>query len=530
MTSLVPSNGRLDDIARGIKADQARGRAAFTDALEANLSIGHQLRAAKKLLPDKQEFGRWFRAQHFGFTTQWARTLRTAAENEPEVRAEIESQLSHGSANLEKAVKQVVPPEPKPAPVVEVEPAPSAPVIKPPPPDPVQGPTDHTYDVDRFVEDGLVCLPDCPHPDHETEPGADAPAEDVGEGVPVAAAGVPGADGPEVAAEVATTEGESPSPDGVPSVELPEPPEVAPDVALTASGVPAPDSPSEPSLLGAVAGMADSTPAIPASNDDPTCACCGHRYEPRGEDDPWAGHLDGYCDECASMRCDAAGAHPIKVDLADWAVATDQARTDRGPFNDEQWSVTVAGSGREAFDLLLAFVRESPNAYYATWLGDFQAIADAAAGTEAAVEIVGEGEAPVREDGGGVVPGQPAPSPDEPVIVLGEHAENWAVDAIRFDGAKGADGVEGNGAGPDGTPGAPPLLPSRYDEMTAQEIIAEIEFISSSDELTGQVYWYESEHEGRVEILNACHELLYIQPGDTVHSDGSITRAEAVDA
>lgn len=35
------------------------------------------------------------------------------------------------------------------------------------------------------------------------------------------------------------------------------------------------------------------------------CWCCEDPIEPRGEDCPWEGRMDGYCYSCASRRCDA---------------------------------------------------------------------------------------------------------------------------------------------------------------------------------------------------------------------------------
>lgn len=37
---------------------------------------------------------------------------------------------------------------------------------------------------------------------------------------------------------------------------------------------------------------------------DAACWCCGEPAPIRGEGDPWEGRLDGYCESCASTRCD----------------------------------------------------------------------------------------------------------------------------------------------------------------------------------------------------------------------------------
>ncbi len=38
---------------------------------------------------------------------------------------------------------------------------------------------------------------------------------------------------------------------------------------------------------------------------DTTCWCCQKPHKQRGDNDPWEGRLDGYCDDCATARCDA---------------------------------------------------------------------------------------------------------------------------------------------------------------------------------------------------------------------------------
>jgi len=163
VSKVVPSNGRLDDLAREIHSEVQQGRAAIVDALDCQLRIGQKLKAARRLLPEDKEFGSWFSAQGFGFTPAWGRTLRTAAENESEVRMVVASQLATGRANIEKAVKAVTAPK-----VARVEPVATVPNNDPapiflPPPGPVQGPEDHTYDMEHFKATGvLVCLEGCP--------------------------------------------------------------------------------------------------------------------------------------------------------------------------------------------------------------------------------------------------------------------------------------------------------------------------------------------------------------------------------
>lgn len=98
----------LDEIADVIRAEQAKGRAGLEQALDSHFAIGHCLLAARRELPSNQAFGAWMAAEAFGFTRQWANRLCQAAEHEPAVRTTLESQLSNGRPNLEKAVKRVL--------------------------------------------------------------------------------------------------------------------------------------------------------------------------------------------------------------------------------------------------------------------------------------------------------------------------------------------------------------------------------------------------------------------------------------
>lgn len=272
MTGIVPSSGRLDDIARGIHGDWARGKAAHGEMVDAYFAIGHQLRAARKLLPRDDVFGRWFKAQDFGFSRQWALTLRQAAEHESEVRAVVTSQLVTGRPNLEKAVKEVVAPKPK------VEPAPIAPVgykIKPPPAGPVQGPNDHTYDMDRWKE-GLHCLPGCPGPEpHKV-------LEDVGvQGAPEGAAA--GSELTDPATDPAPNpivgEGESPARGDDETLEAhPAEPAVVVPQSPSPHDPPAVSGVVPTGLVGPVVNAVDASAAEPPTEDQWTLIIHGQNH------------------------------------------------------------------------------------------------------------------------------------------------------------------------------------------------------------------------------------------------------------
>jgi hypothetical protein len=81
---------------------------------ETYFAIGRDLMEARERFPSNQEFGAWVDQQGFPFARTWGYTLRLAAENEPEVRLALASQLANGkSENFQKAVKIACPPTPR---------------------------------------------------------------------------------------------------------------------------------------------------------------------------------------------------------------------------------------------------------------------------------------------------------------------------------------------------------------------------------------------------------------------------------
>lgn len=98
----------LDDIASSVRENCRRAKDGYLEGLDACFAIGHDLAEARKQLPRDAEFGAWFRDQQFGFTQQWAWTLRKAADNEDRIRRVVTSQLvTTGQANIEAAVKEL---------------------------------------------------------------------------------------------------------------------------------------------------------------------------------------------------------------------------------------------------------------------------------------------------------------------------------------------------------------------------------------------------------------------------------------
>jgi hypothetical protein len=74
--------------------------------------------------PGDREFGQWVKKQGFPFVGETARLYRLAAENEEAIRAALESQLTSGPQNFEKAVKAVLHPPVDPARRLVVGPSP----------------------------------------------------------------------------------------------------------------------------------------------------------------------------------------------------------------------------------------------------------------------------------------------------------------------------------------------------------------------------------------------------------------------
>lgn len=106
---VVSDDDYLDALSARVRSEHRRGRDALGEVVDAAIAIGQCLIEARRILPADQAYGEWFRAQEFGFSTQWGGVLRQAAEYEAPVRAAVETQVSTGgSPNIKKAVKQVV--------------------------------------------------------------------------------------------------------------------------------------------------------------------------------------------------------------------------------------------------------------------------------------------------------------------------------------------------------------------------------------------------------------------------------------
>ena len=63
--------------------------------------------------------------------------------------------------------------------------------------------------------------------------------------------------------------------------------------------------------------IADAVLIVLADTEAETCGCCNALFdlgEKAAVHNEWEGRLDGYCYECALMRCDAEGAHVLAAD------------------------------------------------------------------------------------------------------------------------------------------------------------------------------------------------------------------------
>ena len=101
-----PTDLSLDDLAETIHRAYATAGRRSMEASEQYLIVGRALVEARVRFPSDRLFGEWFGSQAFGFSQQRAWTLRTAAEQEAEVRDLLTSQLVSGrTPNIETAVE-----------------------------------------------------------------------------------------------------------------------------------------------------------------------------------------------------------------------------------------------------------------------------------------------------------------------------------------------------------------------------------------------------------------------------------------
>jgi len=76
---------QLDTLSAEIRSVWADAKAHQVNALKGYVRVGHLLDQARQQLRSDNAYGAWFRAQDFGFTTEWARRLRQLAAHEDEV-------------------------------------------------------------------------------------------------------------------------------------------------------------------------------------------------------------------------------------------------------------------------------------------------------------------------------------------------------------------------------------------------------------------------------------------------------------
>lgn len=83
---------------------EKKARGALTSAVESQFAIGRRLAEVRRILPDNQAYGRWFRKQAFGFQQPWANVLCRAAEREVAVR---ELMAGQKEPNIDAAVREI---------------------------------------------------------------------------------------------------------------------------------------------------------------------------------------------------------------------------------------------------------------------------------------------------------------------------------------------------------------------------------------------------------------------------------------
>ena len=105
---VLPAGVRsLQELADDIHSRQFEKRDRLLETLDLHIADGRDLLEARQRFPSDNDYGAWFDRQDFGFSLRWAWTLTQAAEHEPQIRELVGSQLPTGSANIEKAVKDV---------------------------------------------------------------------------------------------------------------------------------------------------------------------------------------------------------------------------------------------------------------------------------------------------------------------------------------------------------------------------------------------------------------------------------------
>lgn len=139
---LAESGTPLERIAAFIHAEWGKG-------LEAQFAIGHLLIEARYHFPGDSDFGKWLKAQNFGFTTKTANNLRRGAEREQEVRAFIAARKETSDRDIGVVYAMDLLAAPKPKPTAE-----AIPVTDTTPVDPAFDAIRHAYNVIAKVEEG----------------------------------------------------------------------------------------------------------------------------------------------------------------------------------------------------------------------------------------------------------------------------------------------------------------------------------------------------------------------------------------
>lgn len=86
----------LDEIAEAIHRVWGETKAHQLAAWDGYLSTGALLAEARSRLPSDPEYGRWFAAQEFGFSSQWGARLMRVAGRADDVRRLVETAVSTG--------------------------------------------------------------------------------------------------------------------------------------------------------------------------------------------------------------------------------------------------------------------------------------------------------------------------------------------------------------------------------------------------------------------------------------------------
>ena len=98
MSDLPRRAGRdPNEIAHDIRVVWQATRDHFVGQHEGYIATGHLINEAREVMPADRDYGAWFEAQGFGFTTEWARKLALIAKHQDKYREAVATAVATGT-------------------------------------------------------------------------------------------------------------------------------------------------------------------------------------------------------------------------------------------------------------------------------------------------------------------------------------------------------------------------------------------------------------------------------------------------